>query len=749
MNTNTNTQKAATFLLTIDPNATEPYLKAGFTPIPLHTWHSKSKIGGKVRNDGKRPRDKDWTNRHYDAQAVMDECVANNWNVGIRLGPDDLVVDVDPRNGGDVSFEGFCEKLGLDPADWPRCLTGGGGDHFFLKKPPTLRVRLSLPDYPGLEFKTDGQQVVAAGSVHPDTKKRYRWAPDHPPLFATPDAPAELLEAIRRPDPTGEPAQGGEYEPEQIAVMLARLKPEDFQDHDKWRGLMMSVHHASAGTAREEFIRWSTLDPTYANEAEIIGTRWDSLDTSKEGAVTFGTLLHHLHEVGAADAIPPRTNPGADFDGVDVEDDSWMEGQAPSEITPVEARGLTVKGNSSKAEDTFINAVYAVVASGIDPALDVLSQKVVFRNPMWDSSYGDTFNVHLLRVARVLLSNKFQGNAYEPGEKNTYDAIMTVAFRNQFNPVLDYLARLTWDGVPRLDRLFVDYFPCGDDTYTRAVGGCFGIAAVRRQRQPGCKFDTMPIMLGSQGWGKSTGIQALCGAKWFSDADMGNLKDKDAAMKLRGAWIYEFAELDSLNRADTASLKAFLSRGTDRQRDPYERIVEEFPRRCVFLGSGNEEGALKDSTGARRYWPLKLKDRVDVARITTDRDQLWAEAATREAAGDSLVLPEALWPVAAERQEDQTTEDPWADALRGFLAERARLWVEGEFETFTDPEDEPRPPDRVHTSELLRALNISTERQTKGQSQRVRTIMVSVLGWKHKDNIRVLDVQGKGYLREG
>jgi hypothetical protein len=113
------------------------------------------------------------------------------------------------------------------------------------------------------------------------------------------------------------------------------------------------------------------------------------------------------------------------------------------------------------------------------------------------------------------------------------------------------------------------------------------------------------------------------------------------------------------------------------------------------------------------------------------------------------VLPEALWPVAAERQEDQTTEDPWADALRGFLAERARLWVEGEFETFTDPEDEPRPPDRVHTSELLRALNISTERQTKGQSQRVRTIMVSVMGWKHKDNIRVLDVQGKGYLREG
>ena len=731
-------------LTKLNANALALYPDAGYTALPLHAWHGKSSVGGKVRPTGKRPRDKDWTNRPYNSQEVIDHCVQNNWNVGIRLEADDLVIDVDPRNGGEAGFKQLCEDLWLDPGEWPRCRTGSGGDHFYLKKPADFAIRNGLREYAGVEFKTVGQQVVAAGSIHPDTGKRYRWHASHPPLSTAPEAPTELLDAIRRRDVSSAASTGGEYTREQIAVMLPRLSPEEFREQDKWLSVMMATHHATGGAARDEFIAWSTSDPPYADDADIIGIRWDSLCTEKEGAVTFGTLRHYLIQADAVDAIPPDPNAADDFDSVDVEEVNTPD------IPAVESRGLSVKGNSAKAEDSFMNALYAVVESGIDPALNVLSNTVVFRNPSWDTSYGDVFNDNLLRVVRVLLANKFQGNAYEPSEKNTFDAIMTLAFRNQFNPVLDYLAGLKWDGVPRLDRLFVDYFPCGDDPYTRAVGACFGIAAVKRQRQPGCKFDTMPILLGPQGWGKSTGAQALCGAKWFSDADMGNLKDKDAAMKLRGAWIVELAELDSLNRAETTSMKAFMSRGTDRQRDPYGRIVEEFPRRCVFLGTGNEEGALKDSTGARRYWPLKLQERVDVARIATDRDQLWAEAAAREATGESIVLPEMLWPLAAERQAEQTTEDPWVDALRDFLGHRERYWAEGEFEVFDHPDLEPRPPGRVHSSELLlRAIGIPTERQTKGQAQRLRTIMEAVLGWKHKDNIRVLDKQGKGYLRDG
>jgi hypothetical protein len=167
-------------------------------------------------------------------------------------------------------------------------------------------------------------------------------------------------------------------------------------------------------------------------------------------------------------------------------DDHWLTDD--TEVTPVESRGLSVKGSSAKADDSFMNALSAVRASKIDPALNLLRNTVVFRKPRWNAAYGTIFNDNLLRVVRVLLANLWQGNGYEPSEKNTFDAIMTLAFRSQFNPVL---AGLTWDGVKRLDRLFVDYFPCGDDAYTRAVAPCFGIAAVRRQRDPGCKFDTI------------------------------------------------------------------------------------------------------------------------------------------------------------------------------------------------------------------------------------------------------------------
>ena len=724
----------------IDPKPLKYAVDAGYTPMPLHPWDSKSQIGGRVRNDGKRPRDKDWPNCSYDAEAVLAECVASNSNVGLRLAEEDLVVDIDPRNSGDVSFKRWCEENKLDPSMWPCCRTGGGGHHYFLKKPPDFAIRGSLgKEYPGLEFKTAGAQVVAAGSVHPETKQRYRW--ERPPVEPM-NAPDAVLKSIRKPEPSGEASKGGEYAPDQIDAMLKGLTPQG-KTHDEWLDIMMSCHHASGGEACEEFIAWSTTVPKYADHADIIRGRWASLDSKKEGGKTFGTLRYYLHQAGEAHLIPPEPNAGKDFPDDLEPDDDTSQG-----ITLVEGRGLKLKGNSSRADDTFMNALYAVAAAGIGPALDVLRQSVVFRTPNWNpSSFGDTLDDNLLRVVRLMLSNKFQGNAYEPSETNTSDAIMTLAFHNQFNPVLDYLASVTWDGVSRLERLFIDYFPCGDDAYTRAVAVCFGIGGVRRQRQPGCKFDTMPFILGPQGYGKSSGVEALFGSQFYSDAELGDLNNKDAAMLLRGIWGKEFAELDSLSRHGAKTLKGFMSRATDRQRDPYGRVVTNFPRRCVFIGTGNEEGMMKDSTGGRRYWPLKLVGPVDVARIKADRDQLWAEAAAREARGESLVLPKALWAMAAERQEDQTTEDPWADVLRDFLTGRQRAWNAGEFEDFTaHPEDEPRPPDRVHTSELFEALGIPPARQTPEQSQRLRLVMVAILKWHHSKNVRINGRQGKGYV---
>lgn len=693
--------------------------------------------------NGKRPIHASWTKRNYSSAKVLAWCVEQNSNVGVRLPASVVVVDIDPRNGGDQGWDDLCMEYGLDDTAWPCVVTGSGGRHYYLSKPADVAVLDTVKDFPGVEFKSKGRQVVAAGSIHPDTGRHYRWKEDGPDPAVLPDIPDDLLQAIRRPERTASSSNsGGELDPSQVAVALARFDVTNFRNHDQWLRLMMSVHNATNGDARQEWIDWCTSDPKYADQADAIGRRWDSLhDQRGDGMVTIGTLRHFLAEVGALDALPPDQDAARDdFDGFEG-DPSHDE----AAIAPVESRGMTISGRKSEADDTFMNAIYAVIKSGIEPAFDLLSQKVEFKNPLWDASFGSTFNDHLLRVVRVVLSNKFQGNGYQPSEKNVLDAIMTVAFRNQFNPVLDYLAELKWDGVNRLERIFVDYFPCGDDAYTRAVGLCFGVGAVRRQRQPGCKFDTAPILLGAQGWGKSTGIAAWFGRKWFTDAELGSLRDKDAALTIRGVWAVELAELTSLSRWDTAAHKAFLSRGTDRQRDPYGRVAGDHPRRCVFIGTGNENGALKDSTGARRYWPLRLADRVDVARIIADRDQLWAEAAAREARGESTVLPEALWPMAAERQAEQTSEDPWADVLRAFLADRDRAWHGQEFEPDADVDGKVLPPDRVHTAELFDALSIPTAARTTEQAQRLRKVMEAVLGWKYRGNIRVGDNQGRGY----
>jgi hypothetical protein len=720
--------------------ALRPYLEQGFTLIPLHKPDATRTENGVARKIGKAPVHRNWTHRKYNSRNVARQCVHDGCNIGVRLTDEHVVIDVDPRNGGDEGFFNLCLDIGLDDRAFPHVITGSGGSHFYMVKPPKVRVLDTHKKYPGVEFKSLGRQVVAAGSIHPDTGKHYRWDDTRPPVTEMPEAPCALLEAIARPKCVVT-AIGGEYTPEQVATMLGGLDPADYANNDAWLKIMMASHHASNGDARSEFIEWSIRDPQYADDADGIGRRWDSLHAERNDGVSYKSLHHELREHRAGHLIP-ASDASADFEAVadnDDEDVSWLEGGSGNLPMAVEHRGLKlVRG---VAPDTFENALCAVTKAALNPAWNELKQCVEFRavDLPWPEHYGRVLTDHVLRLARHYLLRQFQGVAYSPGKDHLLEAVMTLAYQNKFNPILDYLAGLKWDGTLRLERLFSDYFKCGDDSYTRAVATCFMIGAVRRQQHPGCKFDTVPIIHGKQGWGKSTGIRALFSSPWFSDAEMGNLADKDAPMKLRGIWVQELAEIDSLTRAATSTMKAFVSRSCDRQRDPYDRLVQDVPRRCVFIGSTNEGGFLKDATGARRFWPLELREPVDVAAIERDRDQLWAEAATLEAKGASDVLSKELWPVAAERQARQTSDDPWADTLATFLAQRHVPQFEG---------DIPLPPNRVHTSELFDALSISPSDQSKDKAQRLRTVMEQCLGWQYPGTVRVLGKPARGYKRE-
>lgn len=210
----------------------------------------------------------------------------------------------------------------------------------------------------------------------------------------------------------------------------------------------------------------------------------------------------------------------------------------------------------------------------------------------------------------------------------------------KFNDVTDYLSSLTWDGIPRLDTLLVDYLGADDTEYVRAVTRKAFTAAVKRAMEPGCKYDTMLILSGAQGLGKSTLLDKMS-KSWFND-NIRTFEGKEASELLQGIWLVEISELDAFRKSDVARIKQFLSQRSDRFRAAYGRYVKEFPRRCVFFGTTNRDEFLRDITGNRRFWPVDVGLNPTTKSIWRDLDsevdQIWAEAVTRWKLGENLHL---------------------------------------------------------------------------------------------------------------
>ncbi len=223
-----------------------------------------------------------------------------------------------------------------------------------------------------------------------------------------------------------------------------------------------------------------------------------------------------------------------------------------------------------------------------------------------------------------------------------------------FNEVQDYLKGLLWDGVPRLDTLFVDYLGAADSPYMRAVTRKAFTAAVTRAMVPGSKYDNMVILAGPQGIGKSTLLDKMSRG-WFNDS-IRTFEGKEASELLQGVWLVEIAELDAFRRTDIARIKQFLSLRHDRFRAAYGRHVKELPRCCVFFGTTNTKEYLQDRTGNRRFWPVDVGIREATKSVWTDLpdevDQVWAEAVTRWMCGEPLYLKDELEAEAKAMQEE-------------------------------------------------------------------------------------------------
>jgi hypothetical protein len=261
------------------------------------------------------------------------------------------------------------------------------------------------------------------------------------------------------------------------------------------------------------------------------------------------------------------------------------------------------------------------------------------------------------------------------GKELFSDVVEDAARRDDFHPVVDYLDALAWDGLPRLDGWMSTYLQAEDSEYTRHVGTIMLVAAVRRVRRPGCKFDEMVVLESEQGKAKSSALALIAvREEWFSDDLPLSANTQQVIERTQGRWIIEAGELSGMGKRGVDHLKAFLSRRADRSRMAYGRLPHDAPRHFIVVGTTNDDKYLIDSTGNRRFWPVRVGD-IDLDALARDRDQLWAEAAVREAAGESIRLDRALWQAAALEQEERRTVDPFvaplADLFRDLLGKVA------------------------------------------------------------------------------
>jgi predicted P-loop ATPase len=326
-----------------------------------------------------------------------------------------------------------------------------------------------------------------------------------------------------------------------------------------------------------------------------------------------------------------------------------------------------------------------------------------------------------------LVQEKLQHLGLRRITKDTvHQAVDIRASERRFHPVRDYLNSLRWDGRLRIAKFACVYLGSEPTPYADQIGSMFLISMVARIFDPGCKVDHMLVFEGPQGALKSTACSIL-GGNWFSD----NLPDitagKDVAQHLNGKWLIEVSEMHAMNRAESAQLKAFITRTIERYRPSYGRKEVIEPRQCVFIGTTNRDCYLRDETGGRRFWPIKVGS-IDVDALSRDRDQIFAEAvqAYRQKAvwwPDKNFEREHILPEQTARYEG----DAWEEDIAAYLATKTRVTI-GEV---------------AHNALFIEKPRIGT-----GDQRRIAAALEQI-GWRRERPDGKTDWQGKRWWVQG
>jgi hypothetical protein len=293
------------------------------------------------------------------------------------------------------------------------------------------------------------------------------------------------------------------------------------------------------------------------------------------------------------------------------------------------------------------------------------------------------------------------------------DALIALGHRDTFSPLAQYLESLEWDEVNRLELFFIDHYEVEDTLYHREVGRVLFLSAVARGLDPGCKVDTVVLMMGRQDLHKSLGIAALCPRdEWFTD----NIGDLDGgvetAKRLGGKWLVELSELSAMRKSEVETIKSFITTQVDNYRPSYGRANQDFPRSCIFIGTTNSDQPLQDLEN-RRFLPVKITNKGKLALIESNRDQLWAEAVHRYKQGERWWITSSdLVEEAKEQAETARAIDAWEDVLADRLQSQDRTTVPEAALLLRIEIDRLTKSDQTRIGNILRKIGFERDRET-------------------------------------
>lgn len=697
------------------------YASHGFRVLPVYGVHPDGACqcseGAGCKSPGKHPVGKEWQKRATsDVDAVRDARRGfEHANVGLAMGPCELgylvCIDIDDAEPWDE----LCAARDLHFPDTLTARTGraSGGTHLFFKlaehhDPKRLKGR---PFHKGCDVKVAGGQVLAAPSMH-RSGAQYAWV-NVAPIATLSD---ELYAVIATP-PAGarrESTLPSSNTQRSSGAIVYTPKPGSGNADEMY--VQKALDNACTDIARcPEGNRNATLNKLasvvfqYAaflgwSESRAMGPLESAaLVAGLDRAEVRATLASAWrYAVGSPRAVPAMPDRGVVFAG---------GGDGPGASSDSPGVALATKKNG-KIETCLANAIdilthdsrwagkFSYNSFADKTLIDVAPWNKTEAAPR-DDADADYANIWADSDDARLQAWMFRAYGAEFPEKTIRNAVTVVSEAQRVHPVREYLRGLEWDGRDRLATFWRDYFGAtNNERYLSLVGTKWLISTVARVMRPGCKVDTLPILEGNQGLGKSRALKALGGA-WFSDTPP-PIGHKDAFQQLKGCWIVELAELASLSKSEVEKVKSYLSSSNDNYRGAFMFRNAENPRQCVFAGTTNDFDYLKDQTGNRRFWPIACT-RIDVDALSRDRDQIWAEALVRFKAGESWWLDGEDEHLAIFESSSRTQGDEWFADVESYI---------------------PRCMGELTTNRILvNALSVPIKDVHSGHSRRVAVIM--------------------------